>query len=76
MATVLHPWQILVAAMAGWIARQQDAAVAAHYHIERNHQRLNNQLIEPGGREASDCGVIESVQRLGGMLRFYRRAAA
>ncbi len=27
MATVLHPWQILVAAMAGWITRQQEAAV-------------------------------------------------
>jgi hypothetical protein len=25
MATVLHPWQILVTAMAGWITRQQDA---------------------------------------------------
>jgi hypothetical protein len=27
MTTVLHPWQILVAAMAGWITRQQDAAI-------------------------------------------------
>jgi hypothetical protein len=27
MATVLYPWQILVAAMAGWITRQQDAVI-------------------------------------------------
>ena len=27
MATVLHPWQILVAVMAGWITRQQDAVI-------------------------------------------------
>jgi len=27
MSTVLHPWQILVAAMAGWITRQQDAVI-------------------------------------------------
>jgi hypothetical protein len=27
MATVLHPWQILVTAMAGWITRQQDVVI-------------------------------------------------
>jgi len=27
MATAIHPWQILVAAMAGWITRQQDAVI-------------------------------------------------
>ena len=27
MRTVLQPWQILVAAMAGWLTRQQEAAV-------------------------------------------------
>ena len=49
---------------------------AAHYHGERNHQGIDNRLIEPGGREASASGSIECVQRLGGMLRFYHRAAA
>jgi len=34
MATVLYPWQILVAAMAGWITRQQDAAI--EYRREEN----------------------------------------
>ena len=27
MAVVLQPWQILVAALAGWISRQQDAVI-------------------------------------------------
>ena len=27
MAVVLHPWQILVAALSGWITRRQDAVV-------------------------------------------------
>ena len=49
---------------------------AAHDHTERNHQGLGNQLIEPDDRLGSTFGVIDCVQRLGGMLRFYRRAAA
>ena len=35
MATVLQPWQILVAAMAGWITRQQDSVI--DYLREENH---------------------------------------
>ena len=35
---------------------------------------INNRLIEPDGREGLTCGEIECAQRLGGMLRFYRRA--
>jgi hypothetical protein len=27
MAAVLQPWQILVAALAGWISREQDAVI-------------------------------------------------
>ncbi len=34
MATVLQPWQILVAAFAGWITRQQDAV--SEYLREEN----------------------------------------
>jgi hypothetical protein len=56
--------------------RKATREYAAHYHGERNHQGIDNRLIEPGGREASASGSIECVQRLGGMLRFYRRAAA
>ena len=34
------------------ILRRTTREFAAHYHTERNHQGLNNQLIEPSGREA------------------------
>jgi transposase InsO family protein len=49
---------------------------AAHYHSERNHQGIDNRLIEPDDRRRSAISAIECVQRLGGMLRFYRRVAA
>ncbi|MDB4778143.1 integrase core domain-containing protein [bacterium] len=50
-----------------------------HYHKERNHQGLNNQLIDgpdvdaPSGN--ADTISIECRQRLGGMLKHYSRAA-
>jgi hypothetical protein len=42
----------------------------AHYHNERNHQGLANQLISP---EAGHLGSAREVkrQRLGGMLNYY-----
>ena len=56
--------------------RKATREFAAHYHTERNHQGLKNRLIEQGGRNESPFGALECVQRLGGMLRFYHRAAA
>ena len=56
--------------------RKATREFAAHYHRERNHQGLHNRLIESGGRDESSLGTVQCVQRLGGMLRFYRRAAA
>ncbi len=56
--------------------RKATREYAAHYHRERNHQGLDNRLIEPETRVAPTCSAIECVQRLGGMLRFYYRAAA
>ena len=48
----------------------------SHYHFERNHQGLGNQLIrEPVRNETADRPVHRR-QRLGGMLSFYYRAAA
>src|SRR5215831_7282344 len=49
-------------------------AFVVHYHTERNHQGLANQLIDP---EPSDVGKVSAVQRrqrLGGMLNYYYRA--
>ncbi len=56
--------------------RKATREYAAHYHRERNHQGIDNRLIEPGGHAESTSSAIECAQRLGGMLRFYRRAAA
>ena len=41
MASVLQPWQILVAAMAGWISRQQDAVIE---YLREENRVLKQQL--------------------------------
>ncbi|MGI9468201.1 MAG: integrase core domain-containing protein [Rubripirellula sp.] len=46
-----------------------------HYHTERNHQGLNNELIVPMTRPPNMDPEIETTERLGGLLRSYRRAA-
>jgi transposase InsO family protein len=56
--------------------RKATREYAAHYHRERNHQGIDNRLIEPSVCAESPSSVIECAQRLGGMLRFYHRAAA
>ena len=48
----------------------------AHYHRERNHQGLDNQLIFPDKLAAKSSAPIECRQRLGGMLKYYHRQAA
>jgi putative transposase len=47
-----------------------------HYHSERNHQGLRNQLISPEPDHLRSAGEIQRRQRLGGMLNYYYRAAA
>ena len=47
-----------------------------HYHGMRNHQGLDNRIIDPG-EEVGRCeGKIECQGRLGEMLRYYFRDAA
>ena len=48
----------------------------AHYHGERNHQGLANQLISPEAGHLGSSGEVQRRQRLGGMLNYYYRAAA
>ncbi len=48
----------------------------AHYHRERNHQGVDNRLIEPGEEVGRIAGEVECRERLGGMLRYYYRKAA
>jgi putative transposase len=47
-----------------------------HYHLERNHQGLNNELIEKPSDEPHLDGVVECKERLGGILKYYYRRAA
>ena len=47
-----------------------------HYHTERNHQSLDNKIIEPGDEVGRHEGEVQSRERLGGMLRYYYREAA
>ena len=44
MATVLQPWQILVATFAGWSSRHQDAVIE---YLQEENRVLKQQL---GGR--------------------------
>ncbi len=56
--------------------RKATREYTSHYHRERNHQGLDNRLIEPRDRGESASTAVKCAQRLGGMLRFYHRAAA
>ena len=47
-----------------------------HYHEERNHQSLNNQLIDAGREADCSAGKVQCRERLGGLLRYYYRDAA
>jgi putative transposase len=42
-----------------------------HYHTERNHQGLANQLITPESGLGSPHGQVRRRDRLGGLLRYY-----
>ena len=47
-----------------------------HDHEERNHRGLDNVILFPQRDHASDDGEVECQERLGGLLKFYRRKAA
>jgi putative transposase len=47
-----------------------------HYHSERNHQGIGNNIIEPGDEVGLTCGEIQCHERLGGMLKYYYRDPA
>ena len=47
-----------------------------HYHRERNHQGVGNQLITPMTARHHVAQTIVRRPRLGGILNFYLRAAA
>ena len=47
-----------------------------HFHAERPHQGLGNELIAPEQSTGSPTGKVVESERLGGLLRHYHRAAA
>ena len=56
--------------------RRATQSFVSHYHGERNHQGLNNRLIEAGPEVGRVTGNVNCRERLGGMLGYYYRAAA
>ena len=46
-----------------------------HHYRERNHQGIGNRLIDSGDGNLGGAGPIECHERLGGVLRYYGRAA-
>jgi putative transposase len=50
------------------------AEYAEHYHDERSHQGIGNEIVS--GVKAQDEGVVETRERLGGLLKYYHRRAA
>jgi hypothetical protein len=46
-----------------------------HYHKQRPHQGLANKLIAPSNSEPPDGDRVVVDERLGGLLRSYRRSA-
>jgi putative transposase len=56
--------------------RRSVSEFVQHYRFERNHQGLENALIEAAPSAANTNGRVERRERLGGVLNFYRRVAA
>ncbi len=53
--------------------RDAVASYVEHYHTERAHQGIGNERNERAG--AMDEGAVQCTERLGGLLKCYRRAA-
>src|SRR5262245_53124009 len=47
-----------------------------HYHLERNHQGLENRLIVPPEMIDTGTAIVKKRERLGGLLNYYYREAA
>jgi len=56
--------------------RRAVAEYMEHYHSERNHQGLENRLIQQSTAVTSTSGTVHRHARLGGTLNFYYRDAA
>jgi putative transposase len=68
----LHQMMILGEDALRYVLRQY----LTHYHVERNHQGLGNQLITPELERSPRGGAVVRRDRLGGLLCYYYRDAA
>jgi transposase InsO family protein len=59
-----------------WHLRWAISEYMRHYHSERNHQGLDNTLIDGISADTDGIGPIARHERLGGLLNFYYREAA
>src|SRR5262249_12009145 len=51
-------------------------AYISHYHHERNHQGLENQLIEPGEEVGRSVGNVQCREHVGVLFLYSSRKAA
>ena len=58
-----------------WHLRKALQEFAMHYHRERNHQGLANELIDRPPAQRT-TGPVRRRQRVGGILNYYYRSAA
>ena len=56
--------------------RKTVEAYLEHYLAGRNHQGLENRLIDPSKLSSGSIGPVRCREKLGGLLRFYHREAA
>ena len=56
--------------------RKAISEFVTHYHLERNHQELGNQLIIVPQADVHIPGAIRRRSRLGGVLNYFYRQAA
>ena len=47
-----------------------------HYHRERNHQGLDNRILERAPPPANPDADVQRRERIGGLLNYYHREAA
>src|SRR5690348_9806058 len=57
-----------------FLLRQYGYFVVELYHIERNHQGLDNRLIVPMETIASTKATVQTRERLGGLLNYYYKS--
>ena len=58
-----------------WHLRRALSNYLEHYHADRPHQGLGNLLVTPRDDEPPRDGEVVADERLGGLLRSYRRSA-